>query len=100
MSRGERVATWGASSKGAAWLTSLGITDEISYAVDINPHKHDKYMAGTGQRIIAPEFLRQYRPQRIVLMNVIYRDEIAATLHRLDVTAELVDARVCGRRRP
>lgn len=89
---GERVVIWGAGSKGVAWLTMLGVTDEIDVAVDINPHKHDKFMAGTAQRIVAPEYLRTTPPDRVVVMNPIYRDEIAAELDRLGVDAHLTDA--------
>ena len=89
---GDRVVIWGAGSKGVAWLVSLGVTEEIPYAVDINPHKHDKYMAGTGQRIVAPEFMMEYRPDTVVVMNPVYHDEIAAELHRLGVSATLTDA--------
>ena len=39
------------------YLTSLGITDETEYAADINPHKTGKFMAGTGQEIVAPGVL-------------------------------------------
>jgi hypothetical protein len=87
---GRRVVIWGAGSKGVAFLTTLGIYDEIEYAVDVNPHKHGTYMAGTGQEIVAPEFLEEYRPDVVIVMNPIYCDEIQQYLDRMGVTAELV----------
>jgi SAM-dependent methyltransferase len=87
---GERVVIWGASSKGVSFLTTLGIEREIDYAVDINPHKHGKFMAGTGQRIVGPEFLRDYRPDLVIAMNPIYLDEIGAQLSSMDLGPELV----------
>ena len=41
---------------------------------------------GTGQRIVAPAFLRDYRPDNVVIMNPIYRDEIGRELagHRCE----------------
>jgi SAM-dependent methyltransferase len=87
-----RVVIWGAGSKGVSFLTTLGVEREISYAVDINPHKHDKFMAATGQQVVAPEFLREYRPDLVIVMNPIYLDEIGAQLAAMDLHPELVSA--------
>jgi SAM-dependent methyltransferase len=87
---GRRAVIWGAGSKGVAFLTTLDIRDEIEYAVDLNPHKHGTYMAGTGQEIVAPEFLEEYRPDVVIVMNPIYCDEIQQYLDRMGVIAELV----------
>jgi SAM-dependent methyltransferase len=87
---GQRISIWGASSKGAAFLNTLKIVDEIEYAIDINPYKRGMYIAGTGQKIEAPEFLRQYRPDVIIIMNPVYYQEIVSTLSDLEVAAELI----------
>jgi len=47
-------------------------------------------MAGTGQQIVSPTFLREYRPDVVLVMNPIYRDEIQRDLARLDVSADVV----------
>jgi FlaA1/EpsC-like NDP-sugar epimerase len=85
-----RVVIWGGGSKGVAFLTTIGIKDEVAYAVDINPLKHGTFMAGTGQEIVAPEFLRDYRPGAVIVMNPIYCREIGKQLENLGVTAELL----------
>jgi|WetSurMetagenome_2_1015567.scaffolds.fasta_scaffold10437_2 SAM-dependent methyltransferase len=87
---GQRMVIWGAGSKGVGFLTSLNLQDEILYAVDVNPHKYGTFLAGTGQEIVSPDFLRTYRPDIVFVMNPIYRDEIAATLRGLGVAAELI----------
>ena len=87
---GRQAVIWGAGSKGVAFLTTLNIQDEMEYAVDINPYKHGTYMAGTGQEIVGPEFLKRYRPDVIIVMNPIYCDEIQQDLDRMGVTAELM----------
>ena len=83
---------WGAGSKGVSFLTNLGLRDEISYAVDINPYKTGKFMAGSGHEIVAPEFLVEYRPDLVVAMNPIYLGEIRATLDGLGLQPELIGA--------
>jgi len=89
---GRRAVIWGAGSKGVAFLTTLNIRDEMEYAVDIDPYKHGTYMAGTGQEIVAPEFLREYRPEVVIVMNPIYEDEIRQTTEGLGLTPEFMCA--------
>lgn len=87
--RRERVVLWGGGSKGVAFLTTIGIQDEISYVVDINPRRQNTWLAGGRQMIVAPEFLTEYRPGTVIVMNPIYRDEIQRTLHNLDLEPEI-----------
>ena len=63
---GRRAVVWGAGSKGVAFLTTLGIEEEIDVAVDINPFKQGMFMAGTGHEVVAPERLAggRARPRR------------------------------------
>jgi hypothetical protein len=53
---------------------------QIEHVVDINPYRVGKYLPGTGQRIVAPAFLRDYRPDNVVIMNPVYRDEVGREL--------------------
>ncbi len=87
---GQRIVLWGGGSKGVAFLTSLGITDEIRYVVDVNPRKNGMFMAGTGQEIVLPEFLKEYRPDTAIVMNPIYIPEIQAKLDELGVPTQLL----------
>jgi SAM-dependent methyltransferase len=82
---GQRTVLWGGGSKGVAFLTTLGIRDGVAYAVDINPRRHGTFIAGTGQEIVGPEFLSEYRPDAVLVMSPIYLPEIAAELERLHV---------------
>jgi len=88
--RGERVVIWGAGSKGVSYLTALRLGDEIECAVDVNPHKAGKYMAGTGHLIVGPESLVEREPDVVVVMNPIYRDEIAQELDELGLHPKVV----------
>jgi hypothetical protein len=84
-----RVVLWGAGSKGVAYLTTLTNSDRIEYVVDINPHRQGTFMAGTGQEIVAPDFLGGYRPDAVIVMNAIYRPEIVADLKRMGLSPEI-----------
>jgi hypothetical protein len=50
------------------------------------------FMPGTGHEVVAPEFLRGFRPELVIVMNPIYLEEIGASLSSLAVEAELVGA--------
>jgi hypothetical protein len=82
-----RAVLWGAGAKGLGFLNMLKIDEGIRYVVDINPRKHGKYMAGTGQQIVPPEFLRDYRPDVIIIMNPIYEEEISRQVSDLGLPA-------------
>jgi hypothetical protein len=87
---GGRAAIWGSGSKGVSFLAGLGEqAGLVDYAVDINPHKHGMFMAGTGHRIVPPSQLAEDQPDLVVVMNPIYLDEIGRELARLGVTTEL-----------
>ena len=88
--RGERVVVWGAGSKGTTFLNT--VSGPVEYVVDVNPRKTDMFVAGTGQRIVQPRFLVDYRPDLVIVMNPTYRDEIAGTLTDLDLAPDLLVA--------
>jgi SAM-dependent methyltransferase len=83
----ERPVIWGAGSKGVAFLTTLG--EGIGLAVDVNPYKQGKFLAGSGVEVVAPEALRDYRPDLVVAMNSVYLDEIGQVLSDLGVATAL-----------
>ena len=87
---GKRTIAWGAGSKCVAFATTLQLTDELAYAVDINPHKQGKYLPGTGHEVAELDRLKREPPDAVVVMNPIYCDEINAMLQSLGIDAELL----------
>ncbi|SFQ26072.1 class I SAM-dependent methyltransferase [Variovorax sp. 770b2] len=72
-------AIWGASSKGVIFAHHLRGTDiGLAMAVDINPVKQNRYMAGTGLRIVSPHAALEALPADalVFVMNSNYFDEI------------------------
>ena len=61
----------------------------IEYAVDVSPNKRGKFVAGTGQEIVSPEFLRDYDPDLVLVMNPVYEREIASQLVEIGVEAQV-----------
>ncbi len=85
-----KIVIWGGGSKGVAFLTTLNIGDAIEYVVDINPFKQGKFMPGTGQKVVSPEFLVEYQPDKIIIMNPVYCHEIQKDLNRLNIQTQLL----------
>ena len=81
---------WGGGSKGVTFLNIMKAGREVSFVVDINPHKQGKYAAGSGQQIVAPEALVADPPAVIIVMNPLYQDEIEAMVTSLGIEAEIV----------
>jgi len=87
---GRKIVLWSSGSKAVSFLTTLGLDAEVACAVDINPHRHGFHMPGTGHVIVAPAQLPEIRPDLVIVMNAIYRQEIGAELARLGLTPELI----------
>ena len=88
---GERIVIWGAGSKGVGFLDALRPA-AVAYAVDLNPRKRGRFLPASGAEVIAPEFLPEYRPDRVILMNPVYRTEVSDLLARLGLSPALVAA--------
>ena len=89
---GKKVVIWGAGSKGITFLNLQAGAGRIDYAVDLNPRKHGRYITGTGQRIVPPDFLAEYVPDAIIVMNPLYVDEIRLMVHELGIDPQMLTA--------
>ena len=90
---------WGGGSKAVAFLTTLGVGEEISHVVDVNPHKHGTWLPGTGHPVVGPEDLRRRPPEVVFVMNPVYTEEIRRTLGDMGLDAKLVPVDGIGGKR-
>ena len=86
----KKVVLWGSGSKGVSFLTTLKVPQDLEYVVDINPYRNGYYMSGTGHKIVGPDFLQEYRPDVVIVMNEIYCDEIRTLLREKGLEPEIV----------
>jgi SAM-dependent methyltransferase len=86
--QGRKIVVWGGGSKGVTFLNTLRGDIPVEYVIDVNPRKWEKYITGTGQRIAPPNFLAEYRPDLVIVMNPIYEAEIRNTLRELAIDPE------------
>jgi hypothetical protein len=93
---GESVVLWGSGSKAVAFLTTLGLGNEVRCITDVNPYRHGMFLPGTGHEIVPPDELRRIRPDRVVAMNPIYLEEIGAALRGLGLAPSLTAVAAAG----
>ncbi len=87
---GKRVVAWGSGGKGIGFLNLSDTEKIIPYIVDINPNRQHKFIPGSAQKIIPPEFLRDYQPDIIVITNPLYTQEIKQQVYDLKIKPEFL----------
>jgi hypothetical protein len=88
---GRRAVVWGAGAKGVMFLNELRVRPEsIEYVVDINPRKQGRFVPGTGQEIVGPAALREYKPDTVFVMNPNYLGEVQDQLSELGLRPAVV----------
>jgi hypothetical protein len=76
---GKSIAGYGAPGKGNTLLNYCGIrTDFLEYTVDRNPYKQGKYTPGTRIPILAPEHIRETKPDFLFILPWNLKDEVIA----------------------
>jgi SAM-dependent methyltransferase len=88
----EQTVVWGAGSKGITFVNIVPEGARIGALVDVNPHKQGRFAPGAGTPVVAPESLRGKPLQSIVVMNPLYRDEVAQAACKLGLSAEIIVA--------
>lgn len=78
---GKTVAGYGAAAKGNTFLNYAGIRpDLLSFVVDRNPNKQNKYMPGSRIEISNEDRLRNEKPDYIVILPWNLSDEVIKQL--------------------
>ncbi|KUG07174.1 class I SAM-dependent methyltransferase [Solirubrum puertoriconensis] len=79
---GKRVAGYGAAAKGNTLINYCGIqgTGLIEFVADASPYKQDKYLPGSHIPVLAPEMIREEKPDYVVILPWNLREEIAEHL--------------------
>ncbi|CAN5644432.1 class I SAM-dependent methyltransferase [soil metagenome] len=86
----QRVVAWGSGGQGITFLNVLQTQQQVAYVVDINPERQGKFVPGSGQQVVGPEFLQQYRPDVVLITNPTYEHEIKQTVAALGLTCEFI----------
>lgn len=89
---GRRTVAWGAGGRAITLLNALRAEQQIPYVVDVNPSKQGTYLAGTGQPIVPPSFLIDYRPDVVIITNSTFEQEIRQQAMQMGLACEFLVA--------
>lgn len=79
--QGQSVVGYGAPGKGNTLLNHCGISrDLLSFTVDLNPHKHGKFLPGSRIPILPPSAIDAVRPDYVFVLPWNLRHEITRQL--------------------
>lgn len=79
--KNNKVVGYGAAAKGNTFLNYAGIrSDLISFVVDKNPHKQNKYLPGSRIPIYDETYIKQTRPEFVVIFPWNLKSEISEQL--------------------
>lgn len=80
----QSVVVWGSGSKGTAFLNALGDTaSAVDRVIDVNPHLHGKFIAGSGHPIVGPSDLARQGTDLVIVMNPVYLNEIRSMVNSI-----------------
>jgi SAM-dependent methyltransferase len=87
--KGSKTIVWGGGSKSVGFLTNFADLELIEYVVDINPYMENNFIPGIGKKYVQPAFMKEYKPDAVIIMNGIYKEEITKSLHEMGVFPEI-----------
>lgn len=85
-----RTVVWGGGSKSVGFLTHFDREKVIDHVVDINPHMVGNYIPGIGKQYVGPDFLKEYKPEVVIIMNSVYTEEIRKMLNDMGLNPTLI----------
>lgn len=87
---GKKVVVWGGGSKSVGFLTQFDDIGVIEHVCDINPHMTGNYIPGIGKQYVNPDFLEEYKPDVVIVMNSVYMEEIRKSLAKKELYPEML----------
>lgn len=78
---GKKVAAYGAAAKGNTLLNYCGVkNDLVSFVVDANPHKQNKFLPASHIPVMSEHWLREHQPDYVIILPWNLKEEITAQL--------------------
>ena len=78
---GKTIYGFGAAAKGCVYLNAMGLTDlHLDYIIDDTDLKQDKFVPGTGIKIVSRDILKEKQPDYILILAHNFADYIIESL--------------------
>ena len=85
-----RAIPWGAGTRAISFLSIFNVQQLMPFIVDINPARIGKYLPGTGQQVVPPDFLIDHKPDLVIITNPTYQSEIQEQARQLGLTCDFL----------
>ena len=83
--QGKKVAAYGAAAKGNTMMNYVGVRpDLLSFVVDRNPAKQDKFMPGSRIPIVEEQQLKNKKPDYVVILPWNLKAEVMQQLNYIE----------------
>ena len=87
---GLRTAIWGAGARALTLLSVCDVGGSALRVVDINPRRQGMYLPRTGYRVWAPDSLRRFRPDLVIISNPRFATEIRSQARALGLASRFL----------
>jgi hypothetical protein len=87
--RNKKIIAWGAGARAVTFFNLFDLKEMVPYIIDINKNRQDKYLPGSGQKIVAPDFIVEYKPDLVIITNPTYADEIREQIGTYHLNPEI-----------
>lgn len=79
----KKVYGFGAAAKGCVFMNAMGLTyNEVPFVIDDTDLKQNKYIPGTGSRIVSRDILKTNPPDYILILAHNFKDYIIESLKK------------------
>lgn len=87
---GKSVVMWGSGSKATAFFNQVEGADCIRAVIDINPYRHNTFVAGLGIPVVPPSWLEQNSVDIVIIRNPIYTNEIIKLIRDMGLSLDIM----------
>lgn len=85
------VAVWGSGAKGVTFVNLIDRNcDLIDLVIDVSPEKQNKYVPGTGHKVVGLQQIAGAGIKNVIVMNPNYVEEIRAMLSKSELDIKLI----------
>jgi hypothetical protein len=82
--KGKKVIFWGTAGTGTMFLNILKLySEKYPYVIDSDERKQGKFVPGTGQLVVNPQFIKEYSPDVVIILSQLHSIEIKKTINEL-----------------
>jgi 2-polyprenyl-3-methyl-5-hydroxy-6-metoxy-1,4-benzoquinol methylase len=84
-----KTIAWGAGARAVTFFNLFDLQKEVPFIVDINTYRHGKFLPGSAQEIVPPDFVTKYDPDLVIITNPTYAKEIQDSIAAMDLSPEI-----------